>query len=275
MSKFIPGLSVVMIVKNAEEYLSTSLRSLKRVADEIVVVDTGSTDATRDIAENFDCRLFDFAWCEDFSKAKNFAVSQARFSWIMNVDADEVIFDSKAKDVLAASLRSDSCPAYVVWQDNLKDDGTVEQVKVLRLFRNDPRIRFTNPVHESIGESLHVNWPGYVPPVLDIHLRHYGYLSRNRDGKHDRNSVLLRKWVTAQPDNIYANYKLGGTLAEMGMTAEALPYLERTFTLFARNPERNTYPFLTAFVDFYCELLVTEGYEEKADQCRQIVGGWT
>jgi glycosyltransferase involved in cell wall biosynthesis len=275
MSEHSPGLSVVMIVKNAEQYLSTVLRSLRRVADEIVVVDTGSTDSSRKIANKYDCRIFDFTWCDDFSKAKNYAISQARFDWVMNVDADEVIFESDAKDVLAGALRRNSFPAYVVWQDNLKDDGRVEPVKVLRLFRNDPRIRFTNPVHESIGESLHTNWPGYVPPVLDIHLRHYGYLSPNRRGKHDRNNVLLRKWVTDEPDNVYANYKLGGTLAEMGNMGEALTYLDRAFTLFAGNRDRNTYPFLPAFVNLYCDLLVAKGLEAKAERCRQIAGGWS
>ena len=76
MSEYPWGLSAVMIAKNAERYLSLALRSLWRVADEIVIVDTGSTDSTLEIAESHKCRIFSFAWCDDFSKAKNHAVEE-------------------------------------------------------------------------------------------------------------------------------------------------------------------------------------------------------
>ncbi len=274
MNGFEPGLSAVMIVKNAGSYLSTALRSLRRVADEIVVVDTGSTDRTIEIAEQYNCRIFGFEWCDDFSKAKNYAVSLARFEWILNVDADEVLYDVNAGDILAGAIRADAVPAYVLWIDSLSDNGPAESTKVVRLFRNDPRIRFTNPVHESICESLYASWPGFVPPVLDIHLRHYGYLSHNRAGKHERNISLLRQWVAAEPDNIYANYKFGGTLVEIGLKEEAILYLGRAFRLFEKSGERGTYPFLRPFLTLYCDLLTAEGSTDKAEQCRRIAAGW-
>jgi len=145
---------------------------------------------------------------------------------------------------------------------------------MLRLFRNTPLLRFSNPVHESIGEALYANWPGFVPPVLDIHLRHYGYLSANAQGKHDRNIVLLQRWADAAPANIYANYKLGGTLVEAGRGQEALPYLERTFELFAASRERASYPFLETFVTLYGGLLNAEGLTDEAGRCARIVAGW-
>ena len=274
MSDFAHGLSVVMIVKNAERYLSLVLRSLRRVADEIIVVDTGSTDTSRDIARKYNCRIFEFAWCDDFSKAKNHGIAQARFSWIMSVDADEVLYDAKSVPILAAALADIAVPAYVIWVDNIYDSGRVEPVRMLRLFRNTPLLRFANPVHESIGEALYAHWPGVVPPVLDIHLRHYGYLSANAGGKHDRNITLLERWADAAPANIYANYKLGGTLVEAGRGQEALPYLERTFGLFAESRERGSYPFLRTFITLYGDLLVAEGLAERAGHIKMIADGW-
>lgn len=274
MSECATGLSAVMITRNAARYLALALRALWRVADEIVVVDTGSTDATRTIARELNCRLFEFAWCDDFSRAKNFGIDQARHEWILSVDADEVLYDRRAPELLGDALRNSAVPAYVVWVDNVYDSGRVEPVRVLRLFRNDPRLRFANPVHESIGEALYANWPGFVPPVLDLHLRHYGYLSANAAGKHGRNLTLLRKWVAAAPANIYANYKLGGTLLEAGEGEEALVYLERTFALFAASGERGSYPFLAPFLAMYCALLDAAGLGAKAEECRSVAAGW-
>jgi len=185
------------------------------------------------------------------------------------------LFDRGAKEILGHALRSDTVPAYIVWQDNLNDCSRMEAIKELRVFRNDPRIRFTNPVHESIGESLYRYWPEFVPPELDIHLRHYGYLASNKEGKHERNIALLRQWLQSDPGNIYAYYKLGGTLAELGKIEEALNYLEEAFALFARNRERGSYPFLSKFVALYCEILEARGFTDRAVECREIAAGWS
>lgn len=274
MSDFAPGLSAVMITRNAAKYLPMALRALRRVVDEIVVVDTGSTDTTCAIAMEEKCRLFEFAWCDDFSRAKNFAIDQARHDWIISVDADEVLYDRRAPELLGEALLNRDVPAYVVWVDNVYDSGRVEPFRVLRLFRNTPLLRFANPVHESIGEALYANWPGFVPPVLDLHLRHYGYLSANVKGKHGRNLSLLRKWAAADPANIYANYKLGGTLLEAGEGEEARVFLERTFALFAASLDRGSYPFLVPFLATYCGLLEATGFAERAGECRGIAAGW-
>lgn len=259
-----PGLSVVMIAKNSEQYLSVVLRSLVEVADEIVVVDTGSTDSTLDIAQKHGCRLFEFPWVDNFAMAKNFGIEQARFSWILNVDTDEVLYDKNARNIIISAMQDSAAPAYIIWQDNLHDSGQIESVKVLRLFRNDQRIRFTNPVHESIGELLYAHWPRFVPSVLDIHLRHYGHLPRNAHGKHARNIELMLKWTVSEPDNIFANYKLGTTLFEVKRYEESLPYLERTFKLFAESNDRESYPFWGVFIEQYSQLLSVMGLTDRA-----------
>ena len=88
-------LSVCMIVKNEEKTLARCLYSIKDIADEIVVVDTGSTDKTTDIAQEFGAKVFSLDWKDDFSAARNFSLEKATGAWILIIDADEVL----SKDV--------------------------------------------------------------------------------------------------------------------------------------------------------------------------------
>jgi len=274
MSKLKDGLSAVIIAKDEENILNRTLRHITDIADEVVFIDTGSHDNTVEIAGKFRCRIFEFQWCDDFSKAKNFGVEQARYKWILNVDCDEVLYDKKAKLLIDKACRINNKPAYIIWQDNLYDNGSVGQVKVMRLFRNDPGIRFRNQVHESVCESVYRNWPGYKPEVVDIHLRHYGHLSFNAAGKHERNIGILRKWIESDPGSIYANYKLAMTLFETGKIEESLPQLEKTFDFISEVKDKNTYPFIEDFIRFYYRILVDSGFAEKARVLRSIVEAW-
>ena len=86
-----PTISLCMIAKNEEKYLEQCLNSVKGLADEIIIVDTGSTDRTKEMAKNFNARIFDFKWIGDFSAARNESIRHAAKEWILVMDADEVI----------------------------------------------------------------------------------------------------------------------------------------------------------------------------------------
>jgi glycosyltransferase involved in cell wall biosynthesis len=273
MKELAEGLSVVMIAKNAGRYLHESLSSLSGVADEIVFIDTGSTDSSIEIAKNHACRIFAFNWCDDFSRAKNFGIERARYRWIMNIDSDEVLDCNDAKTILGEALLNDSAPAYIIYQDNLFDSGEVIQNMAIRLFQNDPRIRFTNPVHECISEKLFSHWPDFFPSILDIHLKHYGYLSMNIHGKHERNLVLLQRWVDAEPDNMIGNYKLGSAFFAVGREEESLIYLEKAFKHFRVSMDKCTIPILHVFAINYYNSLVSSGKTEKAKFFEQMIAG--
>jgi len=273
MKELVEGLSVVMIAKNASRYLQESLSSISGVANEIVFIDTGSTDSSVEIAKNHACRIFVFNWCDDFSTAKNFGIEQARYRWIMIIDSDEVLYGNDAKTILDEALLHDSAPAYIVYQDSLFDSGEVKPNMAIRLFQNDPCIRFTNPVHECISEKLFSHWPDFFPSILDIHLKHYGYLSMNIHGKHERNLALLQRWVNDEPDNIVGNYKLGSALFAVGRKEESLFYLEKAFELFPVNMDRYTFPFLHVFAINYHNALVSSGKTEKAKLFEQMIAG--
>ena len=99
------GISVCMIVKNEEEVLARCLACVTSFADEIIVVDTGSTDKTKEIAAGFTDKLYDFAWCDDFSKARNYSFSKATQDFIMWLDADDVILQEDQEQLVELKQR--------------------------------------------------------------------------------------------------------------------------------------------------------------------------
>src|SRR5436190_550236 len=107
------NLSVCLIVKNEEKYLSGCLKSIKDIAEEIILVDTGSTDQTIEIAKTFPCKIFNYYWDNNFSKVRNFAIEQANCEFIFFIDADEV-FDSNSVSELKNCLKDNSAIAYNV-----------------------------------------------------------------------------------------------------------------------------------------------------------------
>ena len=255
-------------------HVNPALGSLAEVAAETVVVDTGSADGTVALARAFGCRGFSFSWRAGFCQARNFAVEQARCRWILSVDADEVLETAGAAGVLAAAMADEAVPAYLVYQDNLYDDGSIKPNPALRLFRNDPRIRFVNPVHECLSGTLFASWPGLKLNALDVHLRHSGYLGANLAGKAERNLAILERWVAAEPGHIFANFKLGGQLFDLGRTAEALRHLERVFALFSDPRYRRVYPFLPTFIAVYHRALLAVGDESQARAFERIAAEW-
>jgi len=186
-----------LIVRDEERDLPRCLYSIKPVADEIVVVDTGSQDRTLDIARVFGARVYDFEWCDDFAAAKNFAAQQARARWIFSIDADEVLspFDYEALPLLLQRPASDPVAYAVTTRNYLKlmdvigwqpNDGHYPEEAGLgwmpsekvRLFPNDRRVHFVYPVHEMVEPSLEA--AGIKILACDIPVHHYGKLNHAR-----------------------------------------------------------------------------------------------
>src|SRR5262245_45665044 len=94
-----PTLSLCMIVREAARSLPEALASVQPFADEIVVVDTGSVDRTRNIAQQYGARLFDFVWRDDFSAARNYSLQQATGNWIFWMDADDLLPASSGQEL--------------------------------------------------------------------------------------------------------------------------------------------------------------------------------
>jgi glycosyltransferase involved in cell wall biosynthesis len=206
-------LSTCLIVKNEEQRLPQCLESLRSLADEIIVVDTGSSDRTVAFAKKYQARVFHFAWCDDFSQARNYAIAQAKGKWILVIDADEVL-EQSAIATLQEVMQRDDCLAVNLLRSEI-DAKQAPYSLVLRLFRNHPAIKFTGIYHESIDQSvvaLQAQEPHWQ--VLNVEvpvLLHYGYTDSEIQLKHKYEFAkqLMHKHLEAFPNDSYMLNKLG------------------------------------------------------------------
>ena len=206
-----PVLSLCMIVKNEEDCLLRCLMSVIPVVDEIVIVDTGSTDRTKEIAETFGAKVYDIEWTDDFSEARNISLSKATGKWILVLDADETVSPLDYERLSKIVKRDTDHPAaftittrnyvrstyFVGWMCNdgqyaEEEEGTgwYPSEKV-RLFTSDNSIWFENAVHEMVEPSL--GRRGIKIGECDIPVHHYGELDTDHYDTRSSAHYLLGK----------------------------------------------------------------------------------
>ena len=208
-----PRVSAALIVRDELEFIEDCLRSLVGNVDEIVLVNTGSCDDTVEIARRFPIALHRFTWCDDFSAARNHAIGQASGDWILYIDADERL---EIRDRVAFH-RAISDDGKVAWELRLHPRIGWTAYSELRLFRNDPRIRFSGVIHERIhaGVEAVARSDGLEIGVCDVTLRHVGYEADQRP-KNPRNIPLLRDYLAREPSRLYCWWHLGECLRLAG-----------------------------------------------------------
>ena len=146
--------SLCMIVKNEEEHLPRCLRSVRDLVEEIIIVDTGSTDGTKELAASFGAKLYDFAWCDDFSAARNFSFSKAAADYCMWLDADDVLADKDREAFLCMkdTLPADTDVVMMRYHTAFDDIGTPTfSYWRERLLRRSANFRREGAVHEAIS----------------------------------------------------------------------------------------------------------------------------
>ena len=204
-----------MIVRNEERFLEECLKSIKNAVDEIVIVDTGSTDRTKEIASSFGARIFDFPWNGDFAAARNKAISHSRGEWILYIDADERL--RPADKSYINKILSD--PGKVGYTVRFHPVIGYTAYREYRIFRNDPRIRFEGVIHESMVQSLNAveKSDGLVIGKADLTIDHTGY-EGDMTRKHARNMPMLERQIENDPGRIYLRWQLG--ISRMGLGDE-------------------------------------------------------
>ncbi|MFP5504328.1 MAG: glycosyltransferase, partial [Candidatus Sericytochromatia bacterium] len=232
LSRLYPTLSACLIVKDEAANLPRCLGAIKDWVDEIVVVDTGSTDDTVAIAESFGAKVFHFPWCDDFAAARNESLAHATSDWVLVVDADEelVVTDGEA---LRAALRCRIPAGYTSKLANIDGHGAIENdAPVMRLFQRDDRIRFAGRLHEQVGPSLEVlGWP--VGWLDAFSFRHYGYQTRvvRERGKGERNIAIARAETEANSGDPLAWLNLGRSYTLDQRHEEAIAAFDRMAAL--------------------------------------------
>ncbi|MCS6852348.1 MAG: glycosyltransferase [Gemmataceae bacterium] len=248
--------SLSMIVKNEEANLPACLESVADLVDEIVIVDTGSTDRTKEVAARFGARVYDFPWIDHFAAARNEGLKHVTGDWVFWLDADDRLdLENRAKlRALFAGLQ-DVNLGYMMRCWCLADAKTGEAMYFshLRLFRNHPLIRWEFRVHEQILPSImalggQVQW-------TDIVIRHHSYqdpVAHRR--KIERNHRLLVLENQERPNHPFTLFNLGLSFQLLGRIDQAVPCWLRSLELENRQPgssiERKLY------------VLLAQGYHE-------------
>lgn len=190
-------ISACVITKDEELNISKWIESIQSIADERIVIDTGSTDQTVKIAREAGARVIFFAWQEDFSAAKNFAVTQATGDWILFLDADEVFTAASLRlipEYLAAyhQKRIDAILCKIRNIDADKGGRLLQISHGIRIFRNAPGLQFTGSVHEQLKHQARELEIGVAE---DLEIIHTGYSSSISRKKAQRNLKILQKAV--------------------------------------------------------------------------------
>ncbi len=240
-----PKLSVCLIIKNEEKFLGNCLNSVRGLADEIIVVDTGSRDKSKEIALSHGAKVFDFAWQDDFAAARNFSLQQATGDWILILDADEELAveeHSKLKEalnawevegfrVLTKNYSNDS--GTQAWQPLIGEaralsrglQGWFPSIKV-RLFQNKKNFIFLGKVHEIVPEDSFLTLA-----TLPISIDHYGALRGDSEEKTKMHLSLTLQKIREGPENAKAYFELGVQYKNLARLVEAESALRKSFSL--------------------------------------------
>jgi tetratricopeptide (TPR) repeat protein len=245
-------LSLCMIVKDEEEMLPRCLEAVKPAVDEMIVVDTGSSDRTVEIAESFGARVIHHEWTGSFSDARNVSLEAASGDWILYLDADEVLVAEDA-DRLRTLTGNVWREAFCLIETNYTgdmEDGTALTHNALRMFRNRPEYRFEGRLHEQIAYAL----PGYLPERIEytqLRIEHYGYLGVVRDAKEKsrRNLELLEQQVADGVESAFQSFNLGSEYLALGEIDTAIGHFEKAWQMLATDPGRTAYPYVPTLVN--------------------------
>jgi len=266
-------LSLCMIVKNEEAVLDACLKSVHEVVDEIVIVDTGSTDSTREIARSYRAEIIDYEWKSDFSQARNTSLEIAKGKWILVLDADEVLTDPAQKNLRDTTLHTGADALSLVIR-NQNPEGELQAYSdfyLTRLFRNDDNYRFEGMIHEQIRPSIEKN--GGIIEKSDLVIEHHGYGKKTVQGgvsRAKRNLQILEQTLKKTPDDSYLLYQLGVTYKQMGRDTEAIETLKKAEL---RDTDRILLPETRAllFMKLAQLYLASDHYTNAVDYARKCL----
>jgi tetratricopeptide (TPR) repeat protein len=242
-----PLISLCAIVRNEAENLGRMLLSVRELVDELVIVDTGSTDGTQGIAQSFGARVYEYPWNDDFAEARNFSIALASFPSILVLDADEELMESEHAALRLAlqenparlfQLRhrhySNSCavsgftPFSSVEQRPAMPCAGYSELPITRLFPNLPALRFRGRVHEQLEDNSGL----LQTEALSVVIHHYGHLNTQR--RTERNVLYLRlgeRKIEECPASWQAHYEFALSLTIQGDIGRAVRHFEIALAL--------------------------------------------
>lgn len=213
------SLGLAMIVRNEAETLPSCLASIQGFVDQVVIVDTGSTDQTVKIAQAWGAEVIEWAWQNDFSKARNISLGPIQTDWVLVLDADEALVP-EIQPQIRQSIEQDNLIAITVLRQEM---GVIPPYSaVSRLFRRHPAISFNRPYHETIDDAvlrliqIEPHWQ--IGQLEGVAIQHWGYTPtrlQHRD-KTSQAIAIMSDYLRTHPEDAYLSCKLGGMYLQTG-----------------------------------------------------------
>lgn len=221
-------IGAAIIAKNNDATIAATLQSIQRLCQQIVIVDTGSSDRTSEIALKYGAEIHYSLWNNSFAEARNHALEFLRTDWILIIDTDEIL-KSFNLDEFNNITNNPDCGGIKVQIDNLLENGLISRHEYPRIIRNDKRIKFQGNIHEQVSESI--ERAGMQIYKSNICIEHTGYKEKNQE-KIDRNKQLLESQLKQNGDD-WTKYHLANTEFSNGELSQA----ERHYLQIEGSPE--------------------------------------
>lgn len=230
-----------MIVKNEEEFIDQCLKSVRDLVDEIIIVDTGSTDRTIEICQKHGASIYPYTWNDHFAEARNFGINKAKSDWILWLDADEEL-EFGHKDLLQNTLANTQANMLLLPVMNYSGESFPVNYNEAflyyqpRIFRNHVGIQFHNRIHETPMFPKE-NESSNSITELEIPIHHYGYIQdiSNKRNKEHRNLNLLQKEYQTPNHSPWIEYHLASEHYRQGNYHVAFEYLNESILRFLTN----------------------------------------
>ncbi|MGB6297862.1 MAG: tetratricopeptide repeat protein [Rivularia sp. (in: cyanobacteria)] len=232
-------ISLCAIVKDEESTLSNCLKSAKKFVNEIVILDTGSTDKTVKIAQGYGAKIHHFEWCNDFSAARNEALKYVTGDWILVLDADETL----APEIIPQLREAIQSEEYLLINLVREEIGAAQSPysMVSRLFRNHPDIKFSRPYHALVDDSVskillkEPHWQiGYIQGIAILHSG-YQQSQITRKNKLVKAQTAMEEFLAKNPDDAYVCSKLGALYMDLGKIPQSIQLLSKGVSLSSEN----------------------------------------
>jgi len=253
-----------MIVRNEEEYIVRCLNSVKKIVDEIIIVDTGSSDRTIEICRSYGAQIHEFPWNGSFSDARNYGLELATGDWILWLDADEEVDAEdacKLRDFLCFDNDKILSIHLINYYGNEPDPDQTFHTSHPRLFRNNLGFRFENKIHEKLN-AYQVLTPAEVQKLKTIPIKifHYGYMEPvvlNKK-KSERNIKMLESELAKEEHSPWIDYYLANEYYRAQQYEKAFAFVNKSILHFLKH---NLMPPSLLYNLKYSILLTLESYE--------------
>lgn len=262
-------LSIGMMIKNEEKHLRECLESLMPLLDniesELVIIDTGSTDESVNIAKCFTDKVFHHSWNDNFSEMRNKVTSYCTGEWLLVIDGDEVLQNSTAIINFFKSIDRKKYNTALLMVKNLTDEKDLSSFSMIsspRLFRKDKDFHYEGAVH---------NQPIFKTPIikLDSSLIHYGYISTDKElmeRKFNRTVNLLKKELERDPLNFYYWYQLSVSYFMHNEYERAMDYSEKSYEILKNNGLISS-EYIYVYMQAACSYLINKEYNKTIEIC--------